>query len=258
MVMLVENYRKHSQNLQFPAFSQLKIDGNRCIFKNNKMFSKNGKEIFNVSHFTKELQNCPYKLDGELYSLNLTFGELNGMCKLKTSSLNSKKTERYLIYIVFDIITTEIYSKRLENLTKWINKSNLKFTFLIPSTIVENSCDVEKLIHQENSIFNSKKIAEGLMLKNFNGMYTFSRSKDVMKYKLRDDSEFVIVSCIKSKNNKTIFTFYCNESKTLTFNAVAHFLTYTTCNYSGKLATVSYQELDELCTPRFPIVKSLI
>jgi ATP-dependent DNA ligase len=258
MVMLSENYRTCSNSLQFPAFSQLKIDGNRCIFKNNRMYSKNGKEIFNVKHITSELINCPYKLDGELYSLTLNFCELNGMCKLKESTMNSKRTCKSLIFIVFDIITVDTYKIRLEKLTEWMDDKKLRFSFLIPTTIVNSYSEVDELIIQKHYIFNSDKIAEGIMLKNYNGIYTYSRSKDSLKYKLRDDSEFIIVSSTQSKNNKTIFTFYTSSLKDITFNAIAHFLDYSNVNYAGKLATVSFQELDELQTPRFPIVKSLI
>jgi ATP-dependent DNA ligase len=258
--MLSENYKKFKNNLKFPAFAQLKIDGNRAIFKNNNFYSKSGKIINNTFHLTNELINCPFKLDGELYSFNLTFNELNGLCKLKQSVVNSKKTEKYLVFIVFDIITNESYKERFLKLQNYINNNSFKYIHLITSTIVESHHTIEELINSDLFIYNTTQKAEGLVLKNFDSYYTYTRSKNILKYKLKDDDEFKIISCAPSTKNYTIFTLLTTDSK-YTFNAVAYFLPFNSSemtSFHGKYATISFQNLDELSIPRFPICKCII
>jgi ATP-dependent DNA ligase len=255
MVMLLSNYKDHKEKIKFPVICQYKYDGNRSIFDKNKkqLLSKSGKVIHNCSHITNILKDSEYSLDGELYSFNLDFNELNGMCRLKESVYNAKKTNQHLVFIIFDIISSDPYHKRLDILKNYLSQKTSKSIILIDTKILHNNSEIE------NELINASKTVEGIVLKNGDHIYTHSRSNDVLKYKLRDDSEFEIIDINPSQLGKCIFTLVTNCKK-YTFTSVAHFVKYhpdLIKLYKNKYMTVSYQELDEFGTPRFPICKSI-
>jgi len=73
--------------LEYPILASYKYDGIRCIFKNGEMLSRNMKPIANIKlhekfkalkEFSKEEG---FILDGEIYTHELNFPELSGLCR---------------------------------------------------------------------------------------------------------------------------------------------------------------------------------
>ena len=71
--MLAAQWEDYKDKIQYPIFSQPKLDGIRCIVTKAGMFSRNGKPIISAPHIRESLndvfENYPNLiLDGELYA----------------------------------------------------------------------------------------------------------------------------------------------------------------------------------------------
>ena len=71
--MLAHDYNDYKDKIKFPIFSQPKLDGIRCIIRNDGMWSRNGKQIISAPHIFESLvlffeENPDLILDGELYA----------------------------------------------------------------------------------------------------------------------------------------------------------------------------------------------
>jgi len=103
-------------------FVQPKLDGNRAYLTTENgtptalalpaMYSRTGKKWEHVDHiiddFKKISENYVRVLDGELYSTEIPFNQLNGLIKKKVLNENDAKLLLKVKFHVFDIID-EIY-----------------------------------------------------------------------------------------------------------------------------------------------------
>jgi ATP-dependent DNA ligase len=176
-------------------YVQNKYDGNRCLItkQNGKVFaySRNGKIIGSIDHILSEAKDIPERriLDGELYCHGVALQTIRSW--ISRSQEESKK----LIYICYDIMSSDIYSKRLEAL----KKLNLNPPIYIAETTL-----ISPKESLEYDIFSELKEAisrgyEGLILRNPDTPYEDGkRSKGLIKVKAFDDGEFKVIDVIPS------------------------------------------------------------
>jgi DNA ligase 1 len=185
--MLATNEKKDTNNLIYPYLKSIKRDGIRCIFKEIDMISRSLKQIRNIrlqEKFTK-LKEFVNKegiiLEGELYSHDLTFQEINSVVMSK-----DKKVPDSVKLYVFDMLKDEEsydmkFSERYSLLQEY-TKDFKDIVVCIKQEKALNSADVLK--SYDEALENGY---EGLILKDPNGHYKFGRTtlNDGLMYKLK-------------------------------------------------------------------------
>lgn len=268
---------KKNKNI-FPCFGQPKCDGNRAIaYRKNgeiQLMTRNGTSIsfFNdiieeLSEMMKHLSDS-FHLDGELYTPDLPFNVINGLCnKTKTLSdfdKNNMSKIKYYIFDCFDIENLGLGMKdRLEYLFKLVD-SKYKKLVLVETIILKNEKDVEK--------YHDKYVREGyegIMLRKMSAGYSLKkRTNDLLKCKKFVEEEFKIVGYTESAEEKGTVIWICetNVVPKSNFNVrpkgdveYREFLLKNAKNYIGQLLTVIYQEFtdNKHGIPRFPVGKDI-
>ena len=208
---------KTLKNIKFPAISQLKADGMRCITfitsNNVRMFSRNGTEIIceplkntlmTIGQIEENLlsDNAALMLDGELicYKDNrlLDRKTSNGICN-KVLKGTANENELDLIQMqLWDIVKVDSntfspleeksYETRLEDLYSILNTSSCSKLEVIPTEIV-NSME-EALEHFQKMLSRG---LEGTILKNQDAKWSNTRSKDLVKLKEENTIDLLVV-----------------------------------------------------------------
>ena len=208
---------KTLKNIKFPAFSQLKADGMRCIAfitsNNVRMFSRNGTEIIceplkntlmTIGQIEENLlsDNVTLMLDGELicYKDNklLDRKTSNGICN-KVLKGTANENELNLIQMqLWDIVRVDSntfspledksYEARLEDLYSILNMSIFSKLEVIPTEVV-NSME-EALEHFQKMLSQG---LEGTILKNQDAKWSNTRSKDLVKLKEENTIDLLVV-----------------------------------------------------------------
>ena len=208
---------KTLKNIKFPAFSQLKADGMRCIAfitsNNVRMFSRNGTEIIceplkntlmTIGQIEENLlsDNVTLMLDGELicYKDNklLDRKTSNGICN-KVLKGTANENELNLIQMqLWDIVRVDSntfnpledksYEKRLEDLYSILNTNSCSKLEVIPTEVV-NSME-EALEHFQKMLSQG---LEGTILKNQDAKWSNTRSKDLVKLKEENTIDLLVV-----------------------------------------------------------------
>ena len=208
---------KTLKNIEFPAFSQLKADGMRCITfitsNNVRMFSRNGTEIIceplkntlmTIGQIEENLlsDNVTLMLDGELicYKDNklLDRKTSNGICNKVLKGTASENELNLIQMQLWDIVKVDSntfnpledksYEKRLEDLYNILNMSIFSKLEVIPTEIV-NSME-EALEHFQKMLSQG---LEGTILKNQDAKWSNTRSKDLVKLKEENTIDLLVV-----------------------------------------------------------------
>lgn len=268
--MLATNFVSRKHNINYPCYIQPKLDGVRAFinideYTNIRIMSRTGKEYVNLHHIKKELDDINIKirnviLDGELYSKELTFEEITGICrKQKIKTDKEKDIEKKIQFWIFDCYFPKnsniIFKDRFDFISKsnFNNYKNIKIvkTFQINKEEKINSNLIE-FIHDGY---------EGIMIRNNSEYEINKRSKDLQKYKNFQDSEYKIIDfCQGTGNESGCIIWICQYNNNNTFHVRPRGShkerkdLYKEGNkYIGKLLTVRYQELTENGCPRFPV-----
>lgn len=255
--MLAFDYNKRGKDITFPCFVQPKLDGVRAIFYNNKIYSRNGKLYPHLDFICNEINNVNKNLilDGELYSDSLTFQEINGIVKkVKMKPLDLEKI-KLIKFNVFDVILEVDYVSRYKCLQEFVSKRSFKYLNFVKTEICEKEKDLET--------FNQKYLDqwyEGLMLRNFNGVYSNDRSVNLQKLKIFDDSEFEIIGFTSGEGTeKDAIIIECKtkENKTFTVRPSGTIkdrikLFKNGKKFVGKMVTIKYFGFTDDGIPRFP------
>lgn len=253
--MLASSY--NPDKVIYPCFCQPKLDGVRCLaqIKGGKvtLYSRNGK-VLNFPHLEKELLDLNFEgiIDGELYD-DLPFNELISKIKLNANTIK---------YYIYDYISDEVYSKRLELLTNI--KINSNFLYLTPTYRVTSQQEMS----DKEADFISRGY-EGLMLRLDNEPYKQNkRAKSLMKVKRFMEDEFTIDDVVDGEGKfKGQAIFVCNKGLPTEFTvvlatteAVRKKIFIEKESYIGKVLTVKHfspSPIRENQVPRFPIGKSI-
>ncbi len=265
--MLAHKWQDFIKNrtIQFPVYSQPKLDGIRCIIKIDGMWTRNGKPILSATHIYESLKplfeiNPDLIFDGELYADKFAY-DFNAICSLvkKTKPtledlIESKEKIQYHVYDLPSYNAT--FLPRYQHLKKLLTNYH-------PSIIVVETDQVDNLNDIQGYYEDYVSAGyEGQMIR-LDALYENKRSKSLLKNKCFIDEEYTIIDIEEGNGNKAgmvgAFVFKNKDGKV--FNASPKF-NWEICKQMlkdkqsliGKEATIKYFNLTPDNVPRFPYV----
>ena len=256
--MLANKWEDRAHNISEPFFVQPKLDGVRMIIGRQqgevKTLSRTGK-VFKMPHIeqlvSQLLQDGQF-LDGELFSDELTFQEITGVCGAKKNTSQNLSKIKFHVFDYFDVNNLdEPFEERIKKLFKFEKVVNLVPTFKI-------------LKKSEVQTWHDKFASEGhegIMVRHSQGKYSLNqRSNHLLKYKAFQTEEYIIIGASEGKGpdaGTVIWECGCpkgsfsvrpkgtREQRTHWFQNYEKFL--------GKKLTVQFQNLTDGGLPRFPV-----
>jgi len=263
--MLAAKWEDRKDKIEYPIYSQPKLDGIRCIVTKDGMFSRNGKPIISAPHIRKALDKL-FKhepdtiLDGELYADKFA-NDFNAIVSLvkktKPTTNDLKQSEKNIEYHVYDVPSVD---ETFEG--RWSELDELALDFpecvkMVETHHAKNENDV--IGWYEDYVDRGY---EGQMLRT-NDLYENKRSKFLLKHKSFVDEEYTIVDICEGEGNRAgtagYFVFETEEGKRFksnvkgTWEETAEMLKNRK-KLIGKSATVKYFNLTPDGIPRFPYV----
>lgn len=271
-------------DLRFPLYASPKFDGIRCIVKDGQVLSRTLKPIPNkyVRDTLSKLSipqfpghTKPDGLDGEL----MIDGDFNEI----SSAIMTEDGEPKFTYIIFDVITDEVFEDRRAILLK-LHDYFIKHSFITVNSGVPISNIEEAVKFDKNCI---DKGFEGSMFRCPEGLYKYGRSTInegyLLKYKhfLQEEAQCIgMIEQMTNNNPKKKNALGRTERSTnkenmipadtlgalkVRFNNI-EFELGTGFNdddrkhiwmhkkdYIDKIVTFKYQELSKDGVPRFPV-----
>lgn len=267
--MLANKWEDYKDDIQYPIYSQPKLDGIRCIVKKDGMWTRNGKKIISAPHIIDSLEplfkkNPDLIFDGELYCDKLA-NDFNKICSLVKKT---KPTAQDLIECA-EVIEYHIYDlpSHNGNFLSRINQLNVMEQLnrdfhntkckIVDTRVVYNEDQVTALYEEYID-----QGYEGQMLR-LSSKYENKRTKSLLKHKSFQDTEFTILDICEGEGNKTgmvgFMVFETDGGDRFKSNLKADWeLSKEIWNnkkeYIGKSATIQYFNLTPDGIPRFPYV----
>ena len=171
---------------------QPKINGIRATWhpEKHRLYTRNGREITSMPHIVYELKHNSLNflpLDGEIYSDEVTFQDLNGLVRrggTKFKKENEHMLKRILdakiqscYFYVFDFMDPDIKAKKREKILQKLRESDN--IIRVPSFLVKNENEAKEYYN----IFLSEGF-EGIIFRNTKSLYSGGRSEGNL-YKLK-------------------------------------------------------------------------
>jgi len=264
--MLAHKFRDHEHMIDYPCYTQPKLDGIRCIaiieMGVATLWTRTRKPITGVPHIIRALQrqypqydnDTPEDrtiLDGELYNhaYKDRFEEIVSFCKQVTPKAGHEVVQ----YHVYDMVDGCLFSERTDNL------KNEEIDPPLIAVETTYTLDAQHLVEQ----FNKHRADgyEGTMVRNADSEYEHKRSYNLQKIKEFDDAEFLITGVNSGRGRMAdcaIFTcanaagdaFDCKMEGSLD---VLKEILKNPKSVIGKMLTVRYQGFTNGKMPRFPI-----
>ncbi len=267
--MLASKWEDSKDKIQYPIFSQPKLDGIRCIVTKDGMFSRNGKPIISAPHIRESLNSVfdtypDLILDGELYADKYAndFNKIVSLVKkTKPTDTDLKESKKNIQYWIYDIPSEdENFCQRCYELDRLFGIEMYSFNkhcVLVPTTVCNNEDEVMELYGQyvEDGY-------EGQILR-LDREYENKRSKFLLKHKSFIDEEYEILDVVEGEGNKTgqvgYMVFETADGKRFKSNVKCtrdegYELLESRSELIGKSATIKYFNLTPDGIPRFPYV----
>ena len=270
--MLAHKFEDYRNEIQFPVYSQMKLDGIRCVVSKDGMASRNGKKIISAPHIFEALKpffvkNPNAVLDGELYTDKLN-NDFNKICSLvkrtKPTAEELAESAATIEYWVYDAPIIGAYTEEdsfgerfnlVQSLLKDINKIKIVKTDLVNNiTLLDEFYGT----YLEDGY-------EGQMIR-LNKSYENKRSKFLLKRKEFIDEEYKIIDIVEGVGNRAgtagYMKFVSKNGKSFHSNIKGNFQYLKTIlsnknKLIGKMATVKYFNLTPDGVPRFPYVTGI-
>ena len=271
--MLAKKYEDYEDDIEFPVYSQPKLDGIRCITKRNGMWSRAGKPITSAPHVLKHLkyffERYPdVTLDGELYcdKLNNDFNKICSLVKKTKPTMDdlneSEKTIQYWIYDCIDSVKYPAMGEKFSDRYDFIFRQVVSTDSI--KTVVTAAVSNYNLL---DSLYGGyiEQGFEGQMVR-LNGKYENKRSKNLLKRKEFKDDEYTILGVVEGEGNRTGMAgaMLFKNPKGLDFRSNIKGnrdwlkqLWKEKASLIGKQATIKYFNLTPDKIPRFPYVTSI-
>ena len=266
--MLAAKWEDYKDKIQYPIFSQPKLDGIRCIVTKDGMFSRNGKPIISAPHIFDSVKplfetNPDLIFDGELYADKFAndFNKIVSLVKKTKPTADDLKESKELIeYHIYDLPSSDknFIQRAYDLAILFETRSELHphcrivETYKVPSEEVVTEL-YEKYVEEGY---------EGQMLR-LDGKYENKRSKNLLKHKSFVDEEYTILDICEGEGNRTgtagYMVFQTVDGKPFksnvkgTWDETAEMLRNKT-QLIGKQATIKYFNLTPDGIPRFPFV----
>lgn len=263
--MLANKWQDYQDKITFPVFTQPKLDGIRCIVKQDGMWTRNGKRIISAPHIYEALKplfevSPTLIFDGELYADKFA-NDFNAICSLvkktKPTSQDILESAAKIQYHVYDLPSfNTTFVERYQRLSNLLSSYH-------PSVVVVKTKQVDNM-NDVSAYYEDYIMAgyEGQMIR-LDALYENKRSKALLKNKSFIDEEYTIIDIEEGNGNKAgmvgAFVFKNKDGKV--FNASPKF-NWETCQQMlkdkdtliGKEATIKYFNLTPDNVPRFPYV----
>lgn len=171
-----------------------KMDGLRCVFKNGKLLTRNGKGVVGFEHIIEELKTLgDYDLiDGELYSPVVPFQEIQGYVMRKKNVVEEDKKK--IFYNIFAMLTPKLTTTEMVlDIERRREKNHRKYLRFVEYKIIQNDFDIIKEL-------DKRWVAEGyegVMLRSILVVYDWKRSDALLKYKSFFEEDLEIVGAIE-------------------------------------------------------------
>lgn len=269
--MLAKEYDETKIDWKTDIYIQPKLDGLRCINDGKSLKSRNGKDFY-ASHLH---HGEDILLDGELYNheFKADFNTISGLFKREDKNRSpeeAKMCEEKGQMWVYDLPSCKgNFSKRYEELKKWVDKNTDGRIVLVPTFKVSS--------HKEVKAYHKKFMKDGFegSIVRLDGPYETKRSKNLLKFKDWQDREFEILGYEEGEGGRagTIGNFILafpegKGAKTFNSNVKGNFeflkkVWENRDSYIGKQATVEFQNYTPVTVkkdvkkggvPRFPYV----
>lgn len=264
--MLAKDWNDEKHRVNYPIFSQPKLDGIRCIVTNDGMFSRNGKEIISAPHIRESLQplfdeNPNLIFDGELYADKLAndFNTIVSLVKkTKPTEDDLYDSAQTIEYHIYDLPSHKgKFSARYNQLGNYADMLGDTMCKIVDTSFIY---DEEALMAlYENYVEDGY---EGQILR-VNAEYENKRSKYLLKHKSFQDAEYEILDVCEGEGNRTGTCGYMvletadgdqfKSNVKGTLEETAQILKDRK-KLIGKMATVKYFNLTPAGIPRFPYV----
>ena len=266
--MLAAKWEDYKDKIQYPIYSQAKLDGIRCIVTKDGMFSRNGKRIISAPHIIDSLRNLfvvnPNLIfDGELYCDKFAndFNKIVSLVKkTKPTDADLKESKKYIEYHIYDLPSSnKNFVHRAYDLgILFETRSELhSYCRLVDTRKVTDETDV---LEQYECLIEAGY--EGQMLR-LDSKYENKRSKSLLKHKTFVDEEYTILDIVEGEGNRTgtagYMVFETEDGKRFksnvkgTWDETAEMLK-SKKKLIGKQATIKYFNLTPDGIPRFPFV----
>lgn len=189
----------------WPVYSQPKLDGIRCIFKDGALWSRTGEPILSCPHVIEDLTEFTktHIFDGELYNHDLKddFNEITSIVKRqKFDPDDFVKSRRTIQYHIYDMVFTEkelTFSQRLHAIRNMADADYYGPSIqLVRTDVAINKTEVESLLG-----LYLQQGYEGQMIRLDGIPYENKRSYSLMKNKNFVDDEFVVLDIHEGNGN---------------------------------------------------------
>jgi len=274
--MLLHKYVDNIKKLDFDKdkiFIQPKLDGVRMMtmWNGNKLefMSRSGELFYYLNHIRNPIENNSYMkknknihLDGELYSTEVDFEKITGVCR-KSKNLNKiqmdeQKYVKYYVYDLYDENSPNLsFIERYKLLKTIVNNINTKNIVLVPTYSVDSN---ETVMTYHKDFVNKKN--EGSVIRTGSSVYkSGKRSYGALKLKDFESDEFEIVGFEDGKGKeKGLIKFILKTKGGKEFGArpkmdsdVRAEMFKKGKEYIGKMATVMFFGYTKNGIPRFPV-----
>jgi DNA ligase-1 len=266
--MLAAKWEDYKDKIQYPIYSQAKLDGIRCIVTKDGMFSRNGKPIISAPHIIDSLRNLfvvnpDLIFDGELYADKFAndFNTIVSLVKkTKPTDADLAESKKQIEYHIYDLPSSKKnFLHRAYDLgilfETYLEMG--KFCRLVDTRKAENE---ESVMEQYGLLVEAGY--EGQILR-VDAPYENKRSKSLLKHKSFIDEEYQILDIVEGEGNRSgtagYMVFNTREGKRFksnvkgTWDETAEMLKNKN-QLIGKQATIKYFNLTPDGIPRFPYV----
>lgn len=194
------------EEYQKGIFGQPKLDGIRCIARKEGLFSREGKEFVSCPHISEALAPLfdakpDLILDGELYNHDLK-DDFNSIVSLirrqKLSEEDLAKSKKYINYYVYDLPSSpDSYTCRFKDIALYLGSKDIEEPiYWLDAVVLVDEEDTESYLEE-----CLEAGYEGIMLRKGWGLYENKRTKNLLKYKLFVDEEFIIEDILEGEGN---------------------------------------------------------
>lgn len=214
--MLAQKFEDNEEYaLTLPTIAlQAKLDGARTIGSEKALLTRTNKPIFAAPHIHKEVKDFfdgisseGAILDGEFYNHDFhdDFNEIISVFKKQKPTVEDlKKSEELGEYHIYDIYARGLsFAARYSLLQTILEAESYKHLHLVPTIFLDNSKgQVTKEILCEYRDKFIEQGYEGVMIRNPESEYQQHRTKDLLKWKEFQDSEYEVVDILEGRGNR--------------------------------------------------------
>lgn len=266
--MLAAKWEDYKDKIEYPIYSQAKLDGIRCIVTKDGMWSRNGKPIISAPHIFESLKplfkiNPDLIFDGELYADKFAndFNTIVSLVKkTKPTAEDLKQSEKNIEYHIYDLPSSnKNFLHRAYDLGILFETcSELhKYCKLVDTHKVQSEDDV---MEQYGLLVDAGY--EGQILR-LDAKYENKRTKSLLKHKSFIDEEYTILDICEGEGNRAgtagYMVFETKDGKRFKSNVKGTWeetadILKNRKKLIGKEATIKYFNLTPDGIPRFPYV----